>query len=99
MSTVEELLQLSPADLQAKFDEVVKMVKEGPAQPSTSTADKLLFYGLYKQATEGDNKSAKPWAVKVEAYAKWSAWSKHKGKSNDQAKAEYVAAVMERMDV
>ena len=30
------------------------------------------------QATEGDIASSQPWAVQVEARAKWDAWNSHK---------------------
>jgi acyl-CoA-binding protein len=39
----------------------------------------LQIYGLYKQATVGDNTGAQPWAVQVEARAKWEAWTSQKG--------------------
>lgn len=42
----------------------------------------LQIYGLYKQATVGDNTTAQPWAVQMEARAKWEAWTAHKGKHN-----------------
>jgi len=48
-------------------------------------------YGLYKQATEGDNASSQPWAVQFEARAKWDAWTANKGKSKELAMEEYVA--------
>jgi diazepam-binding inhibitor (GABA receptor modulating acyl-CoA-binding protein) len=53
-------------------------------------ADKLKVYGLFKQATVGDNTTSQPWKVQLEARAKWDAWDAEKGKSSDQAKHEYV---------
>lgn len=35
------------------------------------TADKLQFYGLYKQATEGDVNIPRPSSRQVVEYAKW----------------------------
>lgn len=58
---------------------------------SPSTATKLKFYGLFKQATKGDCDVAKPWAVQVEAAAKWSAWDAERGRSCEEAMAAYVA--------
>ena len=51
---------------------------------------KIQFYGLYKQAMEGDNTAAAPWAVQMEAKAKWDAWESRKGMSADDAKQAYV---------
>jgi diazepam-binding inhibitor (GABA receptor modulating acyl-CoA-binding protein) len=55
--------------------------------------EKLALYGLYKQATTGDNTTAVPWAVQLEAKAKWNAWTAEKGKSKEQAEAAYVSLV------
>lgn len=76
----------------AEFDTAVAWVralpKDGPVQ--LDNTQKLGFYGLYKQATEGDNSAAQPWAVQMEARAKWDAWESRKGMSQDDAKAAYV---------
>ena len=39
----------------------------------------LKLYALYKQATVGDVNIAQPWAVQLEARAKWDAWNELKG--------------------
>lgn len=49
--------------------------------------EKLTLYGLFKQATDGDNKAAAPWAIQLEAKAKWEAYEKNKGKSKAAAEA------------
>lgn len=58
-----------------------------------SNDEKLALYGLYKQATVGDNTTAAPWAVQLEAKAKWNAWTAEKGKTKDQAEAAYISLV------
>jgi diazepam-binding inhibitor (GABA receptor modulating acyl-CoA-binding protein) len=58
-----------------------------------SNDEKLALYGLYKQATAGDNNTGAPWAVQLEAKAKWNAWTANKGKSKGQAEAEYIELV------
>lgn len=93
MVTVQEMLKLTEAELTAKFNEKVKEVREGPPNPKTTNSDKLKVYGLYKQATKGDNNEAKPWAVQIESKAKWEAWTAEKGKSKNQAMAEYVVEI------
>jgi diazepam-binding inhibitor (GABA receptor modulating acyl-CoA-binding protein) len=74
------------------FEKAVEYVrslpKDGPIQLSNER--KLIFYGLFKQATEGDNKGAQPWAVQLEARAKWDAWTSRKGMSADDCKKLYV---------
>jgi len=52
--------------------------------------EKLLLYGLFKQGTAGNIKIAQPWAIQVEARAKWEAWNKQKGKLTAEAQKEYV---------
>eukprot|EP01061_Rhynchopus_euleeides_P006017 TRINITY_DN150_c0_g1_i1.p3 TRINITY_DN150_c0_g1~~TRINITY_DN150_c0_g1_i1.p3 ORF type:complete len:104 (+),score=42.27 TRINITY_DN150_c0_g1_i1:85-396(+) len=77
-----------------QFNKAVYLVREGPKRDS-SNDQKLKFYGLYKQATIGDVQGDQPWAVQVEARAKWDAWAAQKGKSKEAAMAAYVAAVAE----
>jgi len=52
-------------------------------------------YSLFKQATVGDVQGPQPWAVKVEARAKWDAWKSRKGMSKEEAMREYVRLVAE----
>jgi diazepam-binding inhibitor (GABA receptor modulating acyl-CoA-binding protein) len=51
-----------PEDIQQRFDAAVSFIrdlpKEGPLQPSNE--DKLRYYSLYKQSTEGANQTVKP---------------------------------------
>jgi len=77
--------------LQENFDRAALQVKTFSKRPSD---DQLLkLYGLFKQATTGDNTTAQPWAIQFEASAKWTAWNDNKGKSQDEAKQEYIALV------
>ena len=50
------------------------MLKQRP-----NNAQLLELYALYKQATVGDVNTAQPWAVQMEARAKWDAWNSKKG--------------------
>lgn len=72
-----------------KSNEFVKA--EGSTISAITNDEKLSLYGLFKQATEGDNKAAAPWAIQLEAKAKWEAYEKNKGKAKDQAELEYAA--------
>lgn len=91
---------MAAEDVSARFDAAVKYVKElpkdGPVQ--LDSAAKLKFYGLYKQATVGkcsEKGGSQPWAVQVEARAKWDAWNAVGDTSADEAKAQYVALLVE----
>jgi len=70
------------------FEQAAERVKTLKNRPANDVL--LQLYGLYKQATVGDNTTDQPWAVQMEARSKWDAWTKQKGKSQDDAKAEYV---------
>lgn len=73
------------------FEQAVESVKVLSSAPSD--ADKLLLYGLYKQATVGDVNVSRPYFYKLVECAKWDAWSKHKGAIADDVKAKYVELV------
>ena len=49
------------------------------------------FYSLYKQITEGDNKSLPPPQQKLSDYCMWEAWEGKKGLSKENAIASYIA--------
>ena len=53
----------------------------------------LKLYALYKQGNEGDVTGDRPGFADFEARAKFDAWNKIKGKSNDEAKQEYISLV------
>ena len=60
-------------------------------KPNIDNNGLLKLYGLYKQATVGDVNTEKPGMFGgMEAGYKWSAWEAEKGKTQDEAKAEYV---------
>jgi len=78
-------------DLEKRFEEAAAAVKAFTKRPSDQ--DLLIIYGLYKQATVGDNNTSQPWALQVEARAKWEAWNKNKGMSQEQSKKSYIEEV------
>jgi diazepam-binding inhibitor (GABA receptor modulating acyl-CoA-binding protein) len=59
--------------IQMRFTHALAIVRaipqNGTFQPVA--ADKLQFYGLYKQATEGDVNMPRPSSRQVVDYAKW----------------------------
>lgn len=79
------------ADLQAAFDTAVANSKKLASRPDNTTLLKL--YGLYKQATTGDNDEKKPGFGDMVGRAKWDAWNSLKGTSTDDAKQQYIDLV------
>lgn len=73
------------------FDEAVKKSKEIKERPSNDIL--LKMYALYKQTTEGDVKGERPGGFDFKAAAKYDAWEKQKGKSEDDAAKEYIDLV------
>jgi diazepam-binding inhibitor (GABA receptor modulating acyl-CoA-binding protein) len=75
------------SDLTTQFEDAQVRVKQLTSMPSTDNLLKL--YGLYKQASAGDVNTSQPWAVQIEARAKWDAWNKCKGMSNRPAQYRF----------
>ena len=78
----------------AKFNAAVAFIKDksNPAfKTPLSNEQKLKLYGLFKQATTGDNDKSQPRKVQFEARAKWEAHESHKGKTKEAAMGEYAA--------
>ncbi|CDO92260.1 unnamed protein product [Kluyveromyces dobzhanskii CBS 2104] len=62
--------------------------------PSTPNNDELLqLYGLYKQATVGDNTKAKPGMFNLKDRYKWDSWELLKGTSQEDAEKQYIEFV------
>jgi len=85
------------SNLAQYFDDCALKIKEckDSLKKPMSNDDLSLCYGLFKQATVGDNNTERPGMFSLEGKAKWDAWTAHKGKSSEQAKSEYVAHVMQ----
>ncbi len=60
-----------------------------------SNEDLLKLYGLYKQATEGDNLTERPGGFDFKAAAKYNSWLNFKGTSKEEAEASYISLVNE----
>ena len=76
------------SDLQAKFEAAVANSKNLSERPDNATL--LKIYGLYKQATAGDNAEKKPGFGDMVGRAKWDAWNAVKGASKDDAMQQYI---------
>ena len=63
------------------------------AKPNLTDDQKKEVYGLFKQGSLGDNTAAAPYAIQLEAKAKWQAWEDKKGTSQEDAQAAYIELV------
>jgi diazepam-binding inhibitor (GABA receptor modulating acyl-CoA-binding protein) len=61
-----------------------------PLLKNMKDEEKLELYGLYKQATVGNNDTAEPGMFYLKDKAKWKAWTKKKGMTQEEAKAAYI---------
>merc|ERR1712035_181726 len=80
-------LKMPSAEFTAAAEEVKKLSKE------PSNDEKLQVYSLYKQCTVGDCNTEKPGMLDMKGKAKWEAWNKLKGMSQDEADAAYIKLV------
>jgi acyl-CoA-binding protein len=78
-------------ELKEKFEAAVVKSKDLTQRPSND--ELLTLYALFKQATEGDNSSARPGGFDFKGAAKHDAWDKLKDKSSDECMTEYIALV------
>ena len=79
------------ADLNAEFEAAVANSKKLSERPDNATL--LKIYGLYKQATVGDNGEKKPGFGDMVGRAKWDAWNGFKGLSSEDAKRQYIELI------
>ncbi|XP_033607126.1 acyl-CoA-binding protein homolog isoform X1 [Cryptotermes secundus] len=76
---------------EAKFKDAAESAKAFTKRPSD---DELLeLYALFKQATVGDNDTAKPGMLDLKGKAKWEAWNGKKGVSKEAAMEAYIELV------
>jgi diazepam-binding inhibitor (GABA receptor modulating acyl-CoA-binding protein) len=79
------------AELNADFEAAVANSRKLSQRPDNATM--LKMYGLYKQATVGDNAEKKPGFGDMIGRAKWDAWNGFKGTSGDDARRQYIDLV------
>jgi len=76
-----------------QFSLAADTVKKLKTKPND---DELLsLYGLYKQATVGNNNTDAPSFLDFKGKAKHKAWSNHKGLSTYEAEVKYITLVNE----
>jgi acyl-CoA-binding protein len=79
------------SDLTTQFNQAAEAAKNLPERPDNNTL--LNLYALYKQATAGDIQGNRPGFTDFAGRAKYDAWAKIKGKSQENAMQEYVDLV------
>ena len=79
------------SDLKASFEKAAKDVQGLSERPDNDTL--LRLYALYKQGSEGDVTGPKPGFFDFVGTAKYEAWAKLAGTSQDDAMKKYVDLV------
>ncbi|BCT93709.1 acyl-CoA-binding protein [Lysobacter helvus] len=79
------------SDLKARFDQAAKDIQSLAERPDNDTL--LRLYALYKQGSEGDVSGPKPGFFDFVGTAKYEAWAKLSGTSQDDAMQKYVDLV------
>ena len=80
-------------DNSQEFQDAAARIKDPANKVDSNNEQKLELYKYYKQATSGDVTGSQPWAVQVEARAKWDAHNSIKGMSKEDAEKAYIEAV------
>lgn len=78
-------------DVNTAFEQAQRDAKQLTERPDNETL--LDLYALFKQATQGDNRTAQPGGFDFVGKAKWDAWTAKQGMTPDAAKAAYVALI------
>jgi acyl-CoA-binding protein len=73
------------------LEEAVALTQQFTTRPSNE--ELLKLYGLYKQASEGDNEGERPGGFDFKAAAKYNSWLAFKGKSKAEATELYLELV------
>jgi len=78
-------------DLAVQFEKAATDVQSLSKRPPENTL--LQLYAWYKQAKEGNVSGARPGGLDFVGRAKYDAWAKMKGKSQEEAMKAYIALV------
>ncbi|MCE2706617.1 MAG: acyl-CoA-binding protein [Proteobacteria bacterium] len=78
------------SDLQQRFDDMLKSVRDSTIEFSPNNSQKLKLYAFYKQAVDGDVVGDCPSIINMVERAKWQAWNAVKGMSKEKAMEGYL---------
>jgi acyl-CoA-binding protein len=73
------------------FEQAAVAAKSLPERPDDNTM--LQLYALYKQGSAGDVQGDKPGFFDFVGAAKYEAWAKLKGTSEEDARSQYVELI------
>ena len=76
------------SELAEKFEQAAAAAKSLPSRPDDDTMLKL--YSLYKQGSSGDVSGKKPGFFDFVGVAKYEAWEKLAGMSQEDAQQQYI---------
>ncbi len=79
------------ANNQQAFEQAAVDARSLPERPDNDTL--LRLYSLFKQGSEGDVGGEKPGFFDFVGTAKYEAWSRLKGTSQDEARRQYIELV------
>lgn len=85
----EKSLKEKPPDLPEK----AKTLPE-----NTTNENKLILYGLFKQATVGPVNTSRPGIFNMRDRAKWDGWKAVEGKSKEEAMSDYITKVKQLLE-
>jgi len=78
-------------DLNSRFEMASAAAKSLPSRPDNDTM--LQLYALYKQGSSGDVAGNKPGMFDFVGVAKYEAWERLKGLTQDDAMNQYIDLV------
>lgn len=84
------------SDLEDRFQQAADNAQNLSERPDNDTMLKL--YALYKQGSQGDVSGDKPGFFDFVGVAKYEAWEKLKGTSQDDARQQYIELVESLQD-
>jgi acyl-CoA-binding protein len=79
------------SDLEDRFQQAADDAQKLTERPDNDTMLKL--YALYKQGSQGDVSGEKPGFFDFVGVAKYEAWERLKGTSQDEARQQYIDLV------
>ncbi|CAL1393878.1 unnamed protein product [Linum trigynum] len=82
--------------LQEEFDEHAQKAMTLPE--NTSNENKLILYGLFKQATCGPVNTSRPGIFNMRDRTKWDAWKAVEAKSKEEAMNDYITKVKQLLE-
>ncbi|KAK4758596.1 hypothetical protein SAY87_019897 [Trapa incisa] len=79
-----------------EFEEHAKKAMTLPEE--TSNDNKLILYGLYKQATVGPITTTRPGMFNMRDRAKWDAWKAVEVKTKEDAMGDYITKAKQLLE-